>query len=233
MSNEIINEITNDLSNEIINNLSNNELNNNTLNQLNNDQLNQQNNDLSNNNYYNSDSEYVSDYGSDYEIDYKNDENENIEQTNAILLSTNGFTEEDAEYKKLSYATKNTLKTCNMCGKIYTNDMIIDINNDDLMCYHCFFWINYDLSLRDIADNTTHLTIVEYIIKCKDYHDITLCTRHTNHGGCFICEFKTGFKIINIKNAKLIYEEENEITFNEEDNVCIDIPNANEIVIEL
>ena len=188
---------------------------------------------------------YGSDYESDYESDYgygsnsddeqadKIDANENIEQTNAILLSTNGFLEDDINYKKLAYVTKKTLKSCGMCGKLYTNDMIIYINDNELTCYHCFFWINYDLSLRDIADNTVHLTIAEYVLKCKDDHDITLCTRHINHG-CFLCEYKTGFSIINIKNAKLIYEEteETEILI-DDDNIYNEIQNANDIVIEL
>jgi hypothetical protein len=222
--------------NEQINqqNEQNNQENENELNnqQNENEQINQQNENEQNNqenNIY-----HGSDYGSDYEIDNKNDENENIEQTNTISLSTNGFLEDDINYKKLAYATKKTLKMCEMCGKKYTNDMIIDITNNDLTCYHCFFWINYDLSLRDIADNTVHLTIAEYILKCKDEHDITLCTRHTTHGGCFICEYKSGFPIINIKNSKLIYEEteETEIIVDDE-NIYNDIPNANEIVIEL
>ena len=183
---------------------------------------------------------YGSDYGSDYgsgnesDYDYENIKAiiEQINNTNNVIsLSTNGFLKEDIDYKKLSYATKKQLKMCNMCGKLYTNDMIFDIN--DITCYHCFFWINYDLSLRDIADNTSHLIISEYILKCKDDHDITKCSRHTDKGGCFLCEYKLGIPIIDIKNAKLIYEEEQKEILVNDDNIYIDIPNATDIVIEL
>jgi len=169
----------------------------------------------------------------DAEINNCDEDNDN---KNNEILSTDGISENDINYKKLKYVIKKTLKKCDMCGKKYTDDMIIDItNNDEYTCYHCFFWINYDLSLRDIADNAVNITIAEYILKCKDDHNIALCTRHTEHGGCFLCEYKSGFPIINIRNSTLIYQEskdEKEVIITDDD-ICNDIPNANEIVIEL
>ena len=175
------------------------------------------------------DSDFDSNAGSD--IESENDSNNDIlneDQNNAISLSTNGFLYDDDNYKNLAHATKKKIILCDICEKLYMGDMIIDI-----ICYHCFFWLNYDVSLRNNADDTNHLTIVEYIIKCKDDHDTSKCTRNTDKGGCFLCDYKLGIPIIDIKNAKLIYEEEEKDIIIENDDITDDIIDVQKIVIEL
>lgn len=124
---------------------------------------------------------------------------------NMIVLTTEGLKETDLEYSKLSNATKKTLKFCDMCEKFYSNDMIGE-NNEAANCWHCFYWMNYDLACRPISDGVYGLSIAEYVLKCKDDHDISTCTRRSDHGGCFVCEFLMGFPIIDIKDAFLLYE---------------------------
>ena len=121
-------------------------------------------------------------------------ESENEYIADVPMITTDGCQEDSIIYKKSSLQIKKTLKECDLCEKIYTDDMLIK-NQNEFTCYHCFYWINYDISMRDIAENTVDLSIAEYIIKCKDDHNTTLCTRNTNHGGCFLCEYKIGIPI--------------------------------------
>lgn len=151
---------------------------------------------------------------------------------NMVVLTTEGLKETDLEYNKMSHAAKKTLKYCEMCGKFYSNDMMI--GNEGENCWHCFYWMNYDLACRHFSDGVYGLSIAEYVLKCKDDHDISTCTRRSDHGGCFICEFLMGFPIIDIKDAFLLYET-NETTYRVEsdDDHDVDYDNDEDLVIDL
>lgn len=122
------------------------------------------------------------------------------------MLSTEGVVEGSNEYNKLSHDFKNTLKRCSTCEKVFSSDMISNPNDDyeQLNCWHCFFWINYDSSLRSQCDGTYGLTIADYVVKCRDDHSYDKCTRKSDNGGCFLCEHKIGLDIPNIIGGEKI-----------------------------
>jgi hypothetical protein len=137
-----------------------------------------------------------------------------------IEVSTEGITHNDMAYSKLGVSA-NLLKYCEMCGKFYSDDMICYTgldkesllknkkqNDDGTMCWHCFFWLNYDVSNRSVSDGVYGMTIAEYVLKCKDEHNTETCTRRTQHGGCFLCEYLLEFPIIDIRDAHLLYDTE-------------------------
>jgi hypothetical protein len=90
---------------------------------------------------------------------------------------------------------------CTYCLKRYNSDMIVDIHDNEKMCWHCFFWMNYDISLRNNCDGTMGLTIADYVLKCSDEHKMDKCTRRTDNGGCFLCEYKLEMPILSIKDG--------------------------------
>jgi hypothetical protein len=116
---------------------------------------------------------------------------------------------DDIEYiKKDINFHKYIFKNCTYCFKFYDLEMIADSYADEIMCWHCFFWINHDISLRKNCDGTLGMTVVDYIKKCHEVHDTTKCKRQTDQGGCFLCEYKVGMKITDIKDIYKLYPEE-------------------------
>ena len=161
----------------------------------------------------------------------ENDDNDtdetDDEKSEEIGFITGISTEGCINIDDLPQQIKNKIKSCGLCGKFYEKDMLINEKNKENTCYHCFFWINYHPSLREIADNAVDITIAEYIIKCKDSHVLINCTRNSNYGGCFLCEYNLGFEICDIKNKNVLYN-------NIEENTITDkINNINNIIIEL
>jgi len=156
-------------------------------------------------------------------------------------LSTEGVKEHDVAYSKLSYAARKTLQYCEMCGKYYSGDMMVadgKKNKDDgSNCWHCFFWLNYDINNRPVCDGVFGMTIVEYVLKCHDEHNIASCTRRSDHGGCFLCEYKMDFPIIEIRDGHLLYEQDaqNHNCYNEpeKDPICDEFTGVGELVIDL
>ena len=96
------------------------------------------------------------------------------------------------------------LKGCTCCNKYYRPDMLVPPTPGDdpneSQCWHCFFWMNYSVPMRKQADGKHGMTISEYILKCKDLHELDKCTRNTDSGGCFLCEYNLGLPIIDIKD---------------------------------
>lgn len=99
--------------------------------------------------------------------------------------------------------SKNELKQCSFCNKFFKQDMLVPVfenKNEDAQCWHCLYWMNYSINTRKQVDGAYGLSIVEYIIKCKDIHEMDLCTRNTDSGGCFLCEFNLGLPITDVKD---------------------------------
>ena len=82
------------------------------------------------------------------------------------------------------------------------------ITKNDKSCWHCFFWMNYEIHMRPYSDGPEGLTIVEYILKCHEEHDASTCTKHTERGGCFLCEHKLSFPILCVKDEHLLKPKE-------------------------
>ena len=103
-------------------------------------------------------------------------------------VTTEGIEHHDLKKQKVK------LKQCEYCNKYYNNDMILSYPDggkkkknisDELICWHCLFWMNYSISARKTVDGVFGLTIVDYILKCKDVHECQTCTRKSDSGGCF------------------------------------------------
>lgn len=104
---------------------------------------------------------------------------------------------------------------CGYCQKYYMSDMVIKTydaeDDDDLsVCWHCYFWMNYDKSMRSVCDGFKGVKIVDYILKCSPDHIPDKCKRHTIKGGCFLCEHLSGIKIEDIKDSDKLYSSKND-----------------------
>jgi hypothetical protein len=143
------------------------------------------------------------------EIQEDNKQNININMT----ITTDGINETDESYYKLEKSLQNLLNKCSMCQKLYDKNMINNLDDSyNLICWHCFFWINYDVSLRSQCDGTHGLTIVEYVLKCRKDHNTNKCTRNSDSGGCFLCENIIGLDILNIIDGEKINQDQDKNT---------------------
>jgi hypothetical protein len=112
---------------------------------------------------------------------------------------------------------------CEYCTKIFNakDKLVIILEDNTNMCYHCLFWINYDLTVRKSVDGTYGKTIVEYIIDCKDAHNSSKCVRM---GACFLCDNINGLDIDGILCGELVNSNSNSNTnSNDYDVITIDI----------
>ena len=100
------------------------------------------------------------------------------------------------EIKFLSHDDAVKIIQCDYCEKYYTQQMIAK-DYDCEICFHCLFWTNYSIEQRQLVDAVYGKTIVEYVLECKDNHNIETCQRNIS-GGCFVCDFLNGNNIDNI-----------------------------------
>lgn len=103
--------------------------------------------------------------------DEKNDIGENI-------LPTEGVKETDPKYKKYI----NIAVCCEYCNTFYDKRMITKCEFGDVMCQHCYFFLNF-------ADPHAKYgwTLEKYIDLCQHEHDKSKCQKFTNGGGCHLC----------------------------------------------
>lgn len=126
--------------------------------------------------------------------------------------------------------SKLNARFCYSCNKYYPSDFVAQyntsgfVNDDDWMCYHCLYWINYALEQRTLVDGVFGKTIAEYVIECKDTHNIESCTRSPN---CFICDHLNGINIELIQLEELVNQsveqKESEQKKMEDDLLTIEI----------
>ena len=119
----------------------------------------------------------------------------------------NGMALEEAQ--KVANTGKIPLAQCDTCGKYYakqgTNSMMTyEYMEGQPVCFHCMFWMNYDVTTRGNVDGVFGKTIVGYILQCKDYHDKITCTRHTNNGGCFLCDYLNGAPVEGVIESDML-----------------------------
>jgi hypothetical protein len=144
---------------------------------------------------------YISDSGSDNENDKKNisesdgDSEEEIEvkpqaksikknsDSNLIdnILPTEGVTVNDIKYKK----NKNIANLCDYCNKFYDKRMIAKCEFGDIMCQHCYFFLNFS-----DPQPKYKWTLEKYIELCQSEHDKNKCEKFANGGGCHLCLYK-------------------------------------------
>jgi len=129
-------------------------------------------------------------------------------------ISTEGIT-----VMSLDEIDKNLAKTigiCSFCQRIFNNDMLIPAEQGiERQCYHCLFTMNYPIKNRVHVDGTLGLSIADYILKCKDVHVLDMCTRKSDNGGCFLCEYNLGIPITDIKELEKLYNGNNEYCFDQ------------------
>jgi hypothetical protein len=100
------------------------------------------------------------------------------------------------------FAVKDLVRQCSFCNKFYKHDMIAPNGKPgDYQCWHCLFWMNHDVNARKNVDGVFGMTIADYVLKCKDVHELDACTRNTDSGGCFLCEYNLGLPITDIKDS--------------------------------
>jgi len=107
------------------------------------------------------------------------------------------------------------IKTCDTCGKYFKQDMLAYLYDEHPICYHCIFFLHYDLNSRQVVDGVVGKKIVEYIIECQDDHECTKCSRQGN--SCLICDHKLGIEIEGILNPELLYGNSKNTALDEND----------------
>lgn len=132
----------------------------------------------------------------------------NNNQDQNVQITTEGTTQYDLS-QFYSNIKALDLKQCTFCNKFFKKDMVVPVfdnkgsdNNayDETQCWHCLFWMNYPIPSRKHVDGTYGMTIVDYIIKCKDVHELATCSRNSDSGGCFLCEYNLGFPLTDVKD---------------------------------
>jgi hypothetical protein len=131
------------------------------------------------------------------------DQDYDFEQENLLCVSTEGANEDDLQQLNID---KINLHQCLICFKYFKEDMVVPLDGQDQQCWHCLFWMNYSIDLRKQVDGAYGMSIAEYILKCKDVHTSDTCTRNSDNGGCFLCEFNIGIPITDINNLDILYE---------------------------
>jgi hypothetical protein len=137
----------------------------------------------------------------------------NINQAINFSITTDGIYNTSEAYANLSNNQRAKLVICDFCTKCYEPDVVFKDDPENILCWHCFFWMNYDINKRADCDGTQGVTIVDYILKCGDKHKFQECTRNSDHGGCFLCEYKNGLEIENIKQKEKLYGDKNEVIY--------------------
>jgi len=122
----------------------------------------------------------------------------------------NGVLYED--YKKLPHNKQVNSVQCSYCQKFYSNTQqpkmfTTEFSEGEPVCFHCIFWMNYDVSSRPHVDGVYGMTIVEYVMECKDSHDKATCTRNSDAGGCLLCDYLNGVPIDNVLGADVLINE--------------------------
>ena len=121
------------------------------------------------------------------------------------LVTTEGLTPVELDGFHGNNVLKASLRMCNYCNKYYRQDMIVPANPenkdpDETQCWHCLFWMNYAVGVRKSVDGKYGMTIIDYILKCKDIHEMDKCTRNNDSGGCFLCEHNLGLPLTDVKD---------------------------------
>lgn len=178
--------------------------------------------------------ESTSGYQSQEENNNQDDDDEFEPYNPALFENSNGnsnnsnntITTEGLHLQEVSHAQKNLVSQCIICNKFYAADMLIPADKgEERNCYHCFFWMNYSLDTRRQVDGLYGMTIVDYILKCKDIHAMDTCTHKSDNGGCYLCEFNLGIPIEDVKDVERLYNSHtNSYTTEEEyDGITVDI----------
>jgi len=134
---------------------------------------------------------------------------EELENNRATHI--NGITYEELK-SNMQYNKQIQMVQCSYCQKFYHKSqqpkmITMEFSEGEPVCFHCIFWMNYDVSTRPQVDGVYGMTIVEYVVECKDFHDKALCTRNSDAGGCLLCDYLNGMPIDNVFGAEVLIRE--------------------------
>lgn len=138
-------------------------------------------------------------------VDDAQTNNEEIDKNMLI----NGITYD--EFKKLPYKQQNQFGQCTYCLKFYNKNIspkmiTTEFADGEPTCFHCIFWMNYDMNTRSNVDGVYGMTILEYVMECKDVHDKSSCTRNSVAGGCFVCDYFNKVPFVNVIGGETLYD---------------------------
>lgn len=128
----------------------------------------------------------------------------NIKKQN---IDTVGVEINDPIIKSMTRDDKLSIKQCSMCARCFNKDMI---TCNDEICWHCYFWMNYDIDKRPICDGPEGMTIVQYILKCHEEHDTNNCPKFSAYNNCFLCDYKLDHPILCVQNEELLKSQSSE-----------------------
>lgn len=104
--------------------------------------------------------------------------------------------------KDLPSNIRTQILQCESCQKYYKKDMIIhDVDLKGDYCYHCLFMFNYSLIVA--ADEKYGKKVTEYILQCKQFHDMKTCEKFMM-GCCIICDHLNGKQIWGVEDDELL-----------------------------
>lgn len=111
-------------------------------------------------------------------------------------------------------------KQCSLCARVFGDEMVTEnVETGENNCYHCIYWLNYDVSRRPFVDGLYNLSIVDYIIKCRDSHKIDMCK---STGQCVVCDYLQDLPIKGVCGVeRLLPDNENgddEVNYDEDDD---------------
>jgi hypothetical protein len=124
------------------------------------------------------------------------------EEKNIITISSDGIYQ--TEFNKYSRELTTNLKECTTCSRFFNSDDLFPLEEN--LCIHCFFWLNYSIENRHIADiaySDFDIDIPNYILKYKNKHVMNPCPK-SGVGSCFLCDYNNNIIIENINKKNLL-----------------------------
>lgn len=162
---------------------------------------------------------------------------ENVNDPKEIMVNENGVEADVFNNFSSNIQSQLNLLNCDICGKFYKEDMMAPF--EGLCCYHCFFWMNYAPESRKQVDGVNGLSIVDYILKCKDNHAMGNCAK-VAIGACLICDLKMGEDLGDIKDKDKLYKTVETVETNEKEEKtkkhsqkAINVDNVGDFVIHV
>jgi hypothetical protein len=141
-------------------------------------------------------------------MSYSSDESDcddNYSPAVNIVMTLDGVMAKDIN--KLQNAKNYSL--CEICDKYYEKDMIDPSNDGFVKCVHCWFFLKYEDFTKNEVTSFEKETLLNYINTNNAKHNSTTCTKKSDTGGCFLCEYKKG--IVPECLLELIQSKENKI----------------------
>ncbi len=97
-----------------------------------------------------------------------------------------------------AFKLNEQLQECNYCAKFFKAETIVDYDDDEI-CLHCYFCINY--TQKDKIDGKNDIHMATYISNYKNTHPKDFCLKK---GMCVLCDYldyvKLGIVELNKEN---------------------------------